>query len=100
MIPAIDDTRRRGPRERPWTPEHDRILLQLRSAGLTLPIIGERLGRTPDACSSRAIRLTTGERALTEAPDYLGDKIEAYIHRLAGYNNCAPVEIKGAFGWR
>lgn len=30
----------------------------------------------------------------------LASKIDAYINRLAGYNNCAPVEIKGAFGWR
>lgn len=99
MIPAIDDTRRR--RERPWTPEHDRILLQLRNAGLTLPIIGERLGRTPDACSSRAIRLTTGERALTEVPDYLGDKIEAYMHRIAKINGYRVNDLKAqCYGWR
>ena len=30
----------------------------------------------------------------------LASRIEAYINRLAGYNNCAPVEIKGAFGWK
>lgn len=100
MIPAIDDNRLRGKRERPWTAEHDRILIQLRESGLTLPIIAERLGRTANACSSRHSRLTGETPELTRPRDYLGERIESYLSRIASLNRYQVDDLKRqCYGW-
>src|SRR5690349_21320938 len=100
MIPAIDDTRRRGPRERPWTAENDRTLLALRNAGMTMAVAGERLNRTESACFSRVAKITREDSPLNPFRDDLGNKIEAFmldISKTRGF----PIEtVKRAFGWR
>lgn len=98
MSTAIGNTRRR---ERPWTPEHDAILLQLRAAGLTMPVIGERLGRSKSACVNRADRITKAPKLIAPVKDYLGDRIEAYLTRIAGLNGYAAADLKReCYGWR
>lgn len=89
------------PKERQWTPRHDEILLQLRGAGLTLPVIGERLGRTAYACSSRVTRLLGEEPEILPPKDYLGERIDAYMARIARLNRM-PVDVmqRVAYGWR
>lgn len=94
MIPAIDDTR-----ERLWTPELDARLLQLRKAGLTLPVIGERIGRSASACSSRVNRLIENAK-MQDATDYLGNKVEAFMANIATTRGFTVSEVKRAFGWR
>jgi len=104
MIPAIDDwrTKRKGEkRERPWTPEHDAILLQLRAAGVTMPVIGERLGRSKFACANRADRLSAVPKIIEPPKDFLGDRIEAYLTRIASLNDYAKSDLKReCYGWR
>lgn len=88
-------------KERQWTPRHDEILLQLRGAGLTLPLIGERLGRTPSACSSRVTRLLSEKQEIPPPKDYLGERIDAYHARIARLNRM-PVDVmqRVAYGWK
>ena len=54
-----------------------------------------RIGTAKDASFGPPIA-----RSVLADDGTLATRIDAYIDRLAGYNNCAPVEIKGAFGWR
>lgn len=103
MIAACDDTRsRKGePRERPWLPEHDQLLIRLRDAGLTLPVIGERLGRSKNACAQRAQRIAAKVTAPEPPRDYLGEKIEAYLDRIAKLNSYLIPDLKReCYGWR
>ena len=100
MIPAMDDTRRRGPRERPWTAENDATLLSLREAGLTMSVAGERLNRSAHACWSRVARLTREEPTTAPARDCLGERIEAYLARIAKLNGYRPGDLKRqCYGW-
>ena len=102
MIPAIDDARiSRGMKERPWTAEHDAILLRLSKAGLTIPIIAERLGRSKDACTSRKVRITSKPETVPPARDYLAERIEAYLGRIAKLNDYTKPDLKReCYGWR
>lgn len=106
MIPAIDDARiRRNRRERPWTPEHDALLLKLKQAGLTIAVIAERLGRTPDACTSRVYNLSADDERVAAPPkDYLGEKVELYLATIFRLNRSAFADVRDlkvrAYGWR
>lgn len=102
MIPAIDDARlRRGPRERPWTPEHDATLLALKAAGMTVEAIGERLRRTPAAVSSRVYNLTIDEAPVHAARDFLAERIDRYLARIAKLNRLTvPDMTREYYGWR
>ena len=104
MIPAVDDwrTKRKGEkRDRPWTPEHDMILLRLRAAGMTMSVIGERLGRSKFACANRADRITAAPKKIEPPKDFLGQRIEAYLGRIASLNDYTASDLKReCYGWR
>lgn len=90
-----------GRKEPNWTAEADATLLALSKAGLSMPIIAERLGRTPDACASRKVRITSKPEAIGPMPDCLGDRINAYLARIAKLNSYEPDDLKlRCYGWR
>lgn len=95
----------RGRKERPWTPEHDALLLKLRQAGLTIDAVAERLDRTPSACTSRAYKLSVDDEKVAPPPkDYLGEKIELYLAQIFRLNRSAFADVRDlkrrAYGWR
>lgn len=105
MIAAIDDARlRRARKERPWTPEHDATLQSMKAAGLTIAAIGERLGRTPQAVSSRLYNLGADEAPIQPARDHLGEKVELYMAKIFRLNQSAFNDVRDlkarAYGWR
>ena len=61
------DKLKRGAKERPWKPEHDATLVAMKAAGMTITAIGERLGRTPQAVSSRIYNLGADDRPIDKA---------------------------------
>jgi hypothetical protein len=91
-------------RGRPWLPEHDATLAELCKAGLGISIIAERLGRTPNAVSCRRLDLARQELPKPAPPppkDFLAERIEARIKRLARINRVTPEYIKReCYGWR
>ncbi|MGR4893361.1 hypothetical protein ACIPPQ_20240 [Sphingopyxis sp. LARHCG72] len=90
-----------GPRERPWTREHDATLMKLKQAGLTVEVIGERLRRTPAAVSSRVYNLTAEETQVHAARDFLAERIDRYLARIAKLNRLTvPDMTREYYGWR
>lgn len=86
-------------RERDWTLEEDQTLLQLRRAGVSLSIVGERINRSVKACSSRVSRLMREREARPR--DYLAEQIESYLARIAKLNGYQVNDLKReAYGWR
>lgn len=98
------DQLKRGAKERPWKPEHDATLVAMKAAGLTVAAIGERLGRTPQAVSSRIYNLGADERPIDTARDFLGEKIELYLATIFRLNQSAFTDVRDlkarAYGWR
>lgn len=88
-------------KERPWTPEQDAMLFALKASGLTMAAIGERLGRTPQAVMSRAYNLSVAaRRAVPPRRDDLGERIEAYLARIADLNGYDVSDLKAScYGW-
>ena len=100
MMP-VRTTMKRGPRERPWTPENDATLLALKSAGLTVAAIGERLSRTQQAVYSRVYNLTAEQKTVTDMRDRLAEKVDAYLARIAKLNALTvPDMTREYYGWR
>ncbi|MGN6290414.1 MAG: hypothetical protein ACTHNA_14260 [Sphingopyxis terrae] len=105
MIAAIDDARlRRNRRERPWTPEHDATLQSMKAAGLTIAAISERLGRTPQAVSSRIYNLAADENPIRINRDFLSEKIELYMDTIFRLNQSKFANVQElkqrCYGWR
>jgi hypothetical protein len=98
------DQMKRGAKERPWKPEHDATLVAMKAAGLTIAAIGERLGRTPQAVSSRIYNLGADERPINTARDFLGEKIEFYLATIFKLNRTSFADVRdlkrSAYGWR
>jgi hypothetical protein len=79
---------------RPWTPEHDATLQAMKAAGMTIAAIGERLGRTPQAISSRIYNLGADERPIEKPRDFLGEKIEFYMATIFKLNRSAFSDVR------
>jgi hypothetical protein len=66
--------------------------------------IGERLGRTPQAVSSRIYNLGTGDPPIKPAHDHLGEKVELYMAKIFRLNQSAFSDVRDlkarAYGWR
>lgn len=93
-----------GRRDRPWTPENDAALRQMKAAGLTVEAIAGAIDRTPGAIMSRVYHLSVKDPLTPKVrggTDRMGQRVEDYLARIARINGYSLPGLKReCYGWR